>query len=93
MKLKPFKELIAMTAELKDKALAPIRAKQVQTRAELEMSKLDEQMVTLEANIQELCAKKEIDFNALIKAMDDLALAERRKKQFEKILAELFLAD
>jgi hypothetical protein len=47
-------------------------------------------MVTLEANIQELCAKKEIDFTALLKAMDDLALAERRKKQYEKILSELF---
>ena len=90
MKLKPFKEIISMTQELKDKALAPIRAKQVQSRAELEMSKLDEKMVSLEAHIQEICAKKEIDFDALLKAMDDLALAERRKKQYEKILAELF---
>lgn len=90
MKLKPFKEIIAMTQELKDKALAPIRAKQVQSRAELEMSKLDERMVSLEAQIQELCTEKEIDFEALLKAMDELALTERRKKQYEKILAELF---
>jgi hypothetical protein len=90
MKLKPFKEIIAMTQELKDKALAPIRARQVQSRAELEMSKLDEKIVSYEAQIQELCAKKEIDFDALIKAMDELSLAERRKKQYEKILLELF---
>lgn len=90
MKLKPFKEIIAMTQELKDKALAPIRAKQVQSRAELEMSKLDEKMVSIEAQIQELCTKREIDFDALLKAMDDLALTERRKKQYEKILTELF---
>lgn len=90
MKLKPFKEIIAMTQELKDKALAPIRAKQVQSRAELEMSKLDEKTVSIEAQIQELCTKREIDFDALLKAMDDLALTERRKKQYEKILTELF---
>jgi hypothetical protein len=92
MKLKPFKEIIAMTQELKDKALAPIRARQVQSKAELEMSKLDEKIVSYEAQIQELCAKKEIDFDALIKAMDELALSERRKKQYEKILSELFPA-
>lgn len=92
MKLKPFKEIIAMTQELKDKALAPIRARQVQSKAELEMSKLDEKIVSYEAQIQELCAKKEIDFEALIKAMDELALSERRKKQYEKILSELFPA-
>ena len=90
MKLKPFKEIIAMTQELKDKALAPIRARQVQSRAELEMSKLDEKIVSLEASIQELCALKEIDFDKLIRSMDELALAERRKRQYEKILAELF---
>lgn len=90
MKLKPFKDLIGLTKEGIDKALAPIRARQVQTRAELEMSKLDEEIVSTEASIQEICAKKELDFNALIKAMDQIALAERRRKQYEKILAELF---
>lgn len=90
MKLKPFKELIAMSQELKDKALAPIRAKQVQTKAELEMSKLEEKLVSLEVETQELCAKKEIDFDKLIKLMDEHALTERRHKQYKQILADLF---
>lgn len=90
MKLKPFKEIIAMTQELKDKALAPIRAKQVETRAQLELSKLDEKIVGLETKIQEICCKKDIDFEALLSAMDEHALAERRHKQYEKVIAELF---
>ncbi len=90
MKLKPFKELIAMSKEKLDEALAPIRAKQVQSQAELEMAKIDEQLISAEAEIQELCAQKQIDFPKLLSIMDRYDLAERRKKQYRKILSDLF---
>jgi len=93
MKLKPYKELIAMSKEKLDAALAPVRARQVKTQAELEMAKIDEQLISTEASIQELCAQKQIDFAKLLKMMDDVALAERRKKQYGQILAELFPED
>lgn len=90
MKLKPYAELIALSKEKLDAALAPVRARQVRTQAELEMAKLDEQLISTEAKIQELCAQKQIDFAQLLRYMDEVALAERRKKQYEQILRELF---
>ncbi|AST86238.1 hypothetical protein CIG66_07080 [Ralstonia pseudosolanacearum] len=92
MKLKPFRELIAMSKEKLDEALAPIRAKQVETQAELEMAKIDEELISTEAEIQELCAARQIDFAKLLKLMDKYDLAERRKKQYKKILTDLFPA-
>ena len=90
MKLKPFAEIIAMTKEGLDAALAPIRAKQVKMKAELEMAKIDEQLINTETKIQELCSTKDINFDSLIMKLDEYALAERRKKQFQKIINELF---
>ena len=90
MKLKPFAQLIKMSKEKLDEAMAPIRAHKVKTQAQLEMAKIDESLVTLETEIQEMCAQKDINFNALIKKLDDVAILERRKKQYAKIVSELF---
>jgi spermidine synthase len=90
MKLKPFKDLIAMSKEKLDEALAPIRARQVKTQAELKLAEIDEKIVTKETEVQELCTGKTIDFEKLLKTLDDIALLERRKKQYDKVLSELF---
>lgn len=90
MKLKPYKELIKMSKEKLDEALAPMRARQVQAQADLEMSKLEEKQVTLETEIQELTATKTIDFDKLLKKMDEYDLNERRLAQYKRVLSELF---
>lgn len=90
MKLKPFKEIISMSKEKLDEALAPIRAKKVKTRAEMKKSEIDEKIVILESEVQEMCAVKEIDFDKLCEKLDKIALLERRKKQYDKVLEELF---
>lgn len=90
MKLKPFKEIISMSKEKLDEALAPMRARQVKAQAELEMAKIDEKLVTLESQVQELCTNKTINFDSIIAKLDEHALIERRKKQFNKIVEELF---
>jgi hypothetical protein len=90
MKLKPFSELVGKTKEVVDAALAPMRARQVKAQAELEMAKLDEKAITLEAEIQELCATKTIDFDKLLNKLDEVALIERRTKQYKRVLSELF---
>lgn len=93
MKLRPYKEIIAMSKEKLDEALAPIRARQVKGQAELEMAKLDESLISTEARIQELCAQKQVNFPELLRLMDEHALAERRKKQYGQILGDLFPED
>ena len=90
MKLKPFATLIKLSKEKLDEAMAPIRAHKVKTQAQLEMAKIDESLVTLETEIQEMCAQKDINFNSLIKKLDEVAILERRKKQYAKIVSELF---
>lgn len=90
MKLKPFKELISMSKEKLDEAMAPIRARQVRSQAELEMAKLDADILTKEGEVQEMCTKKEINFPQLLDRLDSLALLERRKKQYADVLKQLF---
>lgn len=90
MKLKPFAELLGMTKEKVAQALAPMRARKVKAKAELEMAKLDERIVSIEAELQEECAKEDINFETLMKKLDEAALIERRQKQYKKVLAELF---
>lgn len=90
MKLRPYKEIIAMSKEKLDAALAPIRAKKVKAQGELEMMKIEEQLTTLEADVQEECSRQEIDFPHLLSLLDKSALLERRRKQYRQVLEELF---
>ncbi|MCY1240235.1 hypothetical protein D9M72_530720 [compost metagenome] len=92
MKLKPFKELIAMSKEKLDEAMAPIRARQVKSQAELELAKLDAEILTHEGQVQEMCTQKEINFPNLLDKLDKIALLERRKNQYANVLKQLFPA-
>jgi hypothetical protein len=92
MKLKPFAEIISMSKEKLSEALAPIRARKVRSQAELEMAKLDDELIRLESDIQEQCAKEDINFPSLLDKLDKVALLERRKTQYESVLAQLFPA-
>ena len=89
-KMKSLKEVLGMTKDALNLSLAPIRARRIKAQAETEMSKLEEKLVTLEAKITEDCTNDTIDFNSIISKLDDYALAERRIKQFKKIIGDLF---
>ncbi len=93
MKLKPFKEIIGMSKEKLNEALAPIRAKKVKTQAEMKKSEIDEKIVVLESEVQEMCSVQSINFDDLFERLDKIALLERRKKQYDKVLSELFPED
>lgn len=90
MKLPAYNDVLKMAKEKVDDALAPVRAIRARKQAELEMAKLDEQIATQEAKIYELCCEKEINFAAIIERQDALALTERKKKQYARILEEMF---
>lgn len=93
MKLRPYKEILKMAKEAIDESLAPVRAMRAKKQGELEVAKMDERIATQEAKISEICTEKEINFEKLITAQDELALMERRKKQFVRIIEELFPED
>lgn len=90
MKLTPYEQIITMGKEAIDSALAPLRARSVKKKAELEKAKLDERIATLESEVNVLCSSKDVDFEAIIRKMDEIGLMERKQKQFEKIIAEMF---
>jgi len=90
MELKPFKDMLAMSKEKIDEAMAPIRAKQVKSKAELEMAKLEADILTKETAVQEMCLDKDINLPSLLDRLDDIALLERRKDQYHDVLEQLF---
>ena len=90
MKLPSYKSVLKLGKEKIQESLAPIRALQAKKQAELEIAKLDEKIATAEAEIHEICSEHPLNFNKLIEAQDELALTERRKEQFKKIIDELF---
>lgn len=89
-KLKPYKDLLAMTKEKIEEAMLPLRVRSAKARADGEVIKLEEKMITLEAKINEACAKKDIDFNAITDMLDDYDLTERRLKQINELVTALF---
>ena len=88
--LKPFKEILALSKEKLDEALAPIRARQVKAKADSLVANYEEDLITIEKNITEQCASKEVDFEKLADLLDKYALKERRKIQFQTIYKQLF---
>lgn len=91
-KVKPFVEVIAMTKEKLDEALAPIRARSAKAKAEMAQAKLEEKMVTLEREIHEACANKDLDFDCIISKIDQYELTERKNAQIKELIDDLFPA-
>jgi len=92
MKLTPYQKLLKMTKEAKDTVLAIPRAAEMKLKAQHEISKLDVSIAEQEGKIQELTSVYPLDFDKLIKAQDELALSERRKRQLEDIVKDMFPA-
>ena len=90
MKLMPYKEAIKMAKEKVNDVLAPARALKAKKQAELKMAETEEEIAAYQSEIEELCCGKDLDFDAIIETLNALGLAERRKKQFSKILKEMF---
>ena len=90
MKLKPLKEIMALTKEAFDESMAPLRARGAKARAESLLVELDVKLIDLEKEVNELVAKKDIDFEKVADKLDDIALVERRKEQFISITTQLF---
>ena len=93
MKLPSYKEALKMGKDKLKETLVPVRAMKAKKQAELEMCSLEEEIATLESDISELCCSEDLNFKKIIDMQDKLGLAERRKKQYEKILEQMFPED
>lgn len=89
-KVKSFREVVAMTKEKLDEEMAPIRERSAKAKAELEIAKQQEKLISLETEIHKLCAEKELNFDSIANKIDSYELSERRLKQIEKLVKDLF---
>lgn len=90
MALMKYTEVLTLCKEKINAAMAPLRAREMKKKAELEVAKLDGSIAEKEQEIQEIGSAYPIDFDRLIKAIDHLDLTKRRKTQFETIINEMF---
>lgn len=90
MKLIPYRKLITMAKEKVEEAMAPIKALQMRKKAELKLAQLEEQEMTLQSKVQDCCQQKEIDYEQLIRLLDESDMVARRKRQYTEIIGQLF---
>lgn len=90
IKLPSYKEILKKGKDFINESLSPIRAAQIKKQAELEKMKLEEKIITIETEIQSLCTEYPVHFEKIIDKIDEVALLERRTKQFDKIVEEMF---
>ena len=94
MKLDKFENLLTRTKEKLDDVLVPIKVREMKAKAELEMTKLEAELIQGERDVQEYMSKPDtMEIACLIDKMDNVALIERRKEQFKTVIAELFPAE
>lgn len=93
MKLQPYKKMLKMGKKKIKEALVPVRAKRAKKQAELEMLKLEEELATKEADLHERCSEEDVNFPRIIEIQDKIGLLERKMKQYQKILDEMFPDD
>lgn len=90
MKLIPLKDMLAFSKEKLDEKLAPARAKQIKSKAELKMAELEERIGSKQNEVQELYAKRDFDFDKLMDILDEIAILELRHANYKEVIEQLF---
>ena len=90
MQLTPYLQSLQYSKEELKKNSAPQKAKTQKLRAELEVSKQEERIASLEQEINTLTTNEVLNFDSIIDKLDQLALAQRRANQLTDIISQLF---
>jgi len=90
MALMKYTEIMALAKDKMKEVMAPLRAREMKVKAELELAKLDSKIMEEEQKIQEIASEYPVDFDRMINALDRVDLTRRRKKQFTTIINEMF---
>lgn len=90
MKLTAYDKILKMGKEAVQTSMAPIRAREMRKKAELETCQIESKIVEADQKIQEICSEYPINFDNLISQIDKKALLERRLKQYGQIVDQMF---
>ena len=87
MKLPSYKEILDGATE---ESVKPFRMKAARKKAELKAAEIEERIAKQQEELNTACSQKELNFDDIINRMDKLELEERRLKQMNEILTQLF---
>lgn len=90
MALMKYKDVLVLAKEKVKEVMAPLRAREMRKKGELEIAKLEGVIAEKEQKIQELASAYPVEFDRLLDALDDLELTKRKRDQFEEVLKEMF---
>lgn len=90
MQLNPYLQSIQSTEDELKKSTAPQKAKTQKIRAELEVSKQEEKIASLEQELATTAVQEVLDFDRILDMLDNHALAIRRRDQLKDIISQLF---
>lgn len=93
MSLMKYSEVLKLCKEKLHETMAPLRAKEMKKKGELELAQLESKLAQEDQKVQEIAMKYPIDFYQLGEALDERDLVERRLHQLETILTDLFPAE
>ena len=88
--LPTYAEALTMSQEQLKEKLAPVKIQRARQKGILEMAELDVEIADKRAGLVETCVDEDICFDDVIELIDQIALLERRKKQYQEILEKLF---
>ena len=90
MQLTPYAELFKLTPDERERKNSSTKINKQKQRGLLKIAELEEKISSLEETVTNLCSQVELNFEAIVDKQDELALALRRKEQFNTIITQLF---
>lgn len=90
MALMKYKDVLAVAKEKIKETLAPLRAREMRIKGELEVAKLEGEIAERDQKIQEHASEYPINFKKITDAQNERDLILREKGQLEQLLKELF---
>lgn len=90
MNLPSYKECLRAGKEKLDELLVPSRVKRAKAQAELKKLELEEEKASKQVSLNEACSTQDLDFEKILTLQDDIAIIDRKLKQYDEILAQMF---
>lgn len=90
MELPTYEESLQMSDQEFSESMIPVKIAKAKKQAELEMCKLEERIASKTDQLHDTCYRGELNFESVIGLQDDIALLKRKKKQYQKLLEQMF---
>lgn len=90
MKLMKYSDVLTLAKDKLKEVMAPIRAREMRIKAELEVARIEGQIAEKEQVIQDAVSKYPLEFDTVLESLDELDLLKRRRDQFNSLITDLF---